>query len=84
MGQCDIYFDGTERADVEDSWLVLINRGERRERMTGEGLVVTSVGEGRFRRTGFWSLMLELNGAAPADVPAWMRADAEKSVMELI
>ena len=84
LGQCDIYFDGTERADVEDSWLVLINRGERRERVTGEGLVVTSAGEGRFRRIGFWSLMLELNGTIPADVPGWMREDAEKSVIDLI
>ncbi|PIL23225.1 hypothetical protein GSI_14534 [Ganoderma sinense ZZ0214-1] len=84
LGQCDIYFDGTERVDVEDSWLVLINRGERRDRVTGEGLVVTSAGEGKFRRIGFWSLMLEVNNAVPADVPTWTKADAEKAVIDLV
>ena len=84
LGQCYIYFDGTERAEVEDCWLVLVNRGERMERLTGEGLVVTSTGGGGFKRIGAWTLQLEVNSEVPPEIPGWMRADAEKSIIVLV
>lgn len=92
VGQCDLYFDSDERAAADESWLVLINRGERTgwggDLITGKGLLVTrSALEGnRFRRLGYWSLTLKLSADAAGldEIAPWMRMDAERRVVELI
>ena len=83
VGQCDIYFDSPERPDIEHSWLAVVNGGEA-EGIIGEGLLVTSTADGKFRRVGYWSMNLEISAAAELDVVAWWRVDAEKTVFDLI
>ena len=83
VGQCNIYFDSPERSKVEDSWLVLINRGSHDDgrRVTGEGLLVASMGDARFRRIGCWSISGDW--ADRLDSVRWLREDADRVLLTL-
>ena len=83
VGQCNIYFDSPERSKVEDSWLVLINRGSHDDgrRVTGEGLLVASMGDARFRRIGCWSVSGDW--ADGLDSTRWLREDADRVLLTL-
>lgn len=87
VGHCEIYPDSTECVAAENSWLMLVNRGDPLGRVTAEGLLVTKAGAVdpiAFRRLGSFSMTVELSSEVRPDSIPWLVPDAVTRVITLV
>ncbi|KIJ58835.1 hypothetical protein HYDPIDRAFT_119193 [Hydnomerulius pinastri MD-312] len=85
VGTILLAFDSTERVPPDRAWAIVIYREDVGAHIHTEGLLVTDVDEGSFRRIGYWLYQVDRKGSDTVEenIP-WLHPDTKKCSIELI